>query len=306
MHFSNRKARRTILVTGATLALCLTTLVAIRLVTGRSLGLKSWGMQQAQSVTSLVRSVSNSQHVRSYNHGEFTNIVFLHHSVGGNLIEQSDLRERLTKAGYTFWDHDYNGYGLRKPDGSPAGYSYNVPNDNTDPDGLAAIFAQPVDKLPLNTFSGLLQHEVILFKSCFPVSDIISEAKLQEYKVHYFNMRAVMDKHPDKLFIVVTPPPLNPAETKPEIAVRARAFANWLKSDEFLKGHPNIFTFDLFDQLAGDDPPQSDYNMLRKAYQDGTDSHPNRQANETIGPLVADFVIRTAQAYRAEYRFSSH
>jgi hypothetical protein len=58
-------------------------------------------------------------------------------------------------------------------------------------------------------------------------------------------------------------------------------------------------TFDLFGNLAESDPASLDYNMLRKDYRDGSDSHPNRIANETIGPLFADFVIQAIQNYRA-------
>ena len=86
-----------------------------------------------------------------------------------------------------------------------------------------------------------------------------------------------------------------------QAAARARAFSNWLTSDEYLSGHPNVFTFDLFDSLAEADPTAPDCNMLREAYRDGTDSHPNATANETIGPRFVDFVINTVHTYRAVY-----
>jgi hypothetical protein len=47
-----------------------------------------------------------------------------------------------------------------------------------------------------------------------------------------------VDCYPDKLFIVVTPPPLNPAETNLETAARARIMADWLTSEEFLADYP--------------------------------------------------------------------
>jgi hypothetical protein len=231
--------------------------------------------------------------------GDFTDVIFLHHSVGRNLINQGGVRERLTEAGFRFWDHDYNWEGLTRPDGTLAGYSYGIPDDNTDPDGLARLFAQPVYDWPLNGFSGLMQHEVIIFKSCFPTSNITSDEQLRQYQEWYLGMRQVMDQHPDHLFIAVTPPPLNPAETDPETAARARAFADWLTSDDFLAGHPNLSTFDLFDLLAEDDPAVPDFNMLRAEYREGTDSHPNQFANETVGPIFADFIIQTARAYHA-------
>jgi hypothetical protein len=232
--------------------------------------------------------------------GDFTNAIFLHHSTGRNLIRQGGVRERLTKADFQFWDHDYNFEGLIRPDGTRAGYSYGVPGDNTDPDGLAHIFAQPVYPVPLNAFSGLMQHEVIAFKSCFPVSRVTSDEQLETYKDYYRNIRTVIDQHQEKVFIVVTPPPLNPAATDAQAATRARAFASWLKSEDFLAGHPNVFTFDFFDLLAEGDPAAPDFNMLRSEYREGEDSHPNVLANQTIGPLFADFVVEAARTYRTE------
>ena len=146
------------------------------------------------------------------------------------------MRELFTEADYQFWDHDYNSPGLTDPTGKATGYHYNVPDDNTDPDGLLRIFSQPAYGLPLNTLSGLLQHEVIAFKSCFPASNIATDAQLEERKAWYLKMRDTIDQHPDHIFILVTPPPLNPAETNPEDARRARTIAEWLKSEEYLQG----------------------------------------------------------------------
>ena len=93
--------------------------------------------------------------------------------------------------------------------------------------------------------------------------------------------------------------------TFPEAATRARAFASWLKSAEYLDGHSNVFTFDFFDYLAEDDPSATDYNMLRAEYREGTDSHPNQTANETIGPVFVDFITHAVQEYRAVYELKN-
>lgn len=268
------------------------------------LGLRSRGLRgkiayRIQMASNLGKAIWGSRSISS--NGDFTNVVFLHHSVGSNLIRQGGVRERFAEAGYQFWDHGYNAEGLTRPDGTSAGYHYHIPNDNTDPDGFAHIFSQRLYSWPLNAFSGLMQHEVIIFKSCFPVSQITSDAQLEQYKAYYLQMREVMDQHPDHIFIVVTPPPLNPAVTDAEAATRARAFAEWLRSDEFLVGHPNVFTFDFFGLLAEENPASPDYSMLRKGYRrEGSDSHPNKIANETTGPLFVDFVIEAIQSYRVE------
>jgi hypothetical protein len=227
--------------------------------------------------------------------GESGSVIFLHHSVGESLIEEGDVRYRLIDLGYEFYDHGYNDDGLVLSDGTWTDSNFDVPDDNTDPDGFADIFAQPLHDPPDNTFSHLMQYDVIAFKSCYPVSDIQSDEQLDEYKSYYLSIRDRMDEYPDKVFIVVTPPPQVPVWVEPEAAARARAFADWLGSDEYLGGHPNVFTFDFFDLLA--DPST---NTLRDDYQaDEEDAHPNELANQTIGPLFADFIDEAVSTYTA-------
>jgi hypothetical protein len=104
-----------------------------------------------------------------------------------------------------------------------------------------------------------------------------------------------MDEHPEKIFIVFTPPPQVPGNSDSRESTRARAFADWLASDEYLDGHPNVFTFDFFDLLAGGD------NFLRSEYRyDNYDGHPNEYANEIIGPRFVDFVDKAIQSYEFE------
>lgn len=292
---SNKGCKKTVRVAAifliVTVILMLVVQQGFRLLTGRSLGLGLWRIKH------LGLALLDRKSVTNLSHGAYTNVVFLHHSTGANLIGQGRVREQFTEAGYDFWDHHYNQTGLSRPDGSRAGYSYRIPGDNTDPDGLANIFAQPVYAMPLNALSGLLQHEVIVFKSCFPASNIVSDEQLEQYKDWYLGMRDTMDAHPDRVFVVMSPPPLNPVATTSEAATRARAFAEWLTSAEFLDGHPNVYAFDFFDQLAEDDPASPDYNMLRASYRDGDDSHPNRAANEAVGPLFAEAVMAAARDY---------
>ncbi len=283
------------IVTAMSIVLALASgfLLGVYLLTGRDWGLGLWRVKH------LVLAIFNSDSVTANNRGEFTNVIFLHHSTGEALINDGNVRALFVEAGFDFWDHNYNWIGLSSPDGSKAGYSYRIPDDNTDPDGLANIFAQQTYSQPLNALSGLLQHEVIVFKSCFPTSNIISDEQLEQYKTWYLGMREVMDAHPDRVFVVMSPPPLHPAATTPEAAARARAFANWLTSAEYLGGHPNIFAFDFFDQLAEDDPSNSEVNMLRAEYRpEGEDSHPNQVANAAVGPIFAEAVMDAASSYR--------
>jgi len=233
--------------------------------------------------------------------GSYTNVVFLHHSTGSALISEGDVRALFSERGYQFWDHGYNQSGLQDPDGTSTQASYQIPGlrgrGNTDVDGLAELFTQPVTDPPSNAFSYLLQHEVIAVKSCYPNSAIKSVGMQEQFQEWYLQMRDVMDQHPDRTFILVTSPPLHPQKTNADEAARARIIANWLKSDEYLTGHPNIFVFDFFDLLA--DP---DTNVLHAKYRESADevnSHPNPLANEVIGPQFVEFVVQSVESYRA-------
>jgi len=217
------------------------------------------------------------------------NLFFLHHSTGRNLIAQGDVRGWLAVynsdrgSQFGFWDHDYNHIGLTDPAGTALGYSYNIPGDNTDPDGLYYLWTTA--NQARNAI--LANHEVIAFKSCYPASDIASDSQLAQYKTWYLAMRGVFDLYPDKVFLVMSPPPRHRLATTLAEADRARAFADWLGSSEFLAGHPNVRFFDFFDRLAHPDDGSAARNMLRYEYElnhSSADSHPNARANREIAP----------------------
>lgn len=222
-------------------------------------------------------------------------IIFMHHSTGYGLISQGYVRELFSAMGYSFWDHGYNDEGLVDPAGNALGQNWGVPGDNTDPDGWHAVFMQPVTDPPANTFSHMLQYDVVIFKSCFPTSHISDEAMFEQYQRYFLAMRDVMDRHPDKLFIPFTTPPLVPNETDAESAARARRWAAYLTSDDYVAGHPNIAVFDFFTLLADED------SYLRADYRsDAWDSHPNAIANRAIGPQFVTFVDRAVRDFMPE------
>lgn len=280
---------------GAVLVALIALVVAASVLSGYGLNLRGFG----RATLDVISAVLKSHTVKQSSTGDYHNVVFLHHSVGSNLIDQGGVRELFTSAGYQFWDQGYNWQQLRDPNGRTAGYAYTVPDDNTDPDGLARVFSQPAYDLPLNAFSGLLQHEVILYKSCFPASAIGTDEDLEKSKAYYRQMLGAIDQHPDKLFILLTQPPLIPRETTFAQAARARALADWLMSGEFRQGRANLIVFDLFGLLAESDAAAPDYNMLRAAYRTEVDSHPIEVANRTIAPQLVQFVTETIKQFKA-------
>jgi hypothetical protein len=229
------------------------------------------------------------------------NLFFLHHSTGRNVIDQGALRTWLQNYNsqhgthYLFWDHDYNYVGLRRNNGSFVSWIYNVPNDNTDPIGLYQLWTTANAARD----SILHNHDVIAFKSCYPASAIPTPQVLAQYKTWYRAIRDVLDQHPEKTFVVISPPPLHRLATNLTEADNARAFANWLKSAEFLDGHENIVCFDLFDVLAAPNTPGAPArNMLRYEYElshSGNDSHPNAAANVVVAPLLGTAMVAASR-----------
>ena len=295
-HTQRRTLKIVLSCIGLSIVLLVAALLIVRGITGRGLGLRSL----SGTIRSTILAVVNQPAVVQSKRGDYSDIIFLHHSTGNNLIEQGGLREILSQAGYQLWDQSYNDQGLRDPQGNLTGYAYPVPGDNTDPDGLARVFRQRAFNLPINALSGLLQHDVIVIKSCFaPANQIASDGQVEQYKKYYLDIRNRMAQYPEKLFIIVTTPPLNPAETNPQQATRARALADWLKSTEFLNGQNNVMVYDLFDQLAESDTSSPEHNMLPQDYREGSDSHPNRAANQEIAPIFAKAIINSIQTYRS-------
>jgi len=234
-----------------------------------------------------------------------TDLFFLHHSVGNGLVVGGDMRGAIVTyntnhgTSFEFWDHGYNSPGLRNPAGDLTGTNYNVPDDNTDPAGLYLLWTSS-EQGYVDCRNLILNHQVIAFKSCFPNSAITDADMLNQYKSWYLSMWDFFDTRPDRLFVVMSTPPLHRLATNQTEAANARAFANWLGSSTYLSGHANVRCFDLFDYLARPDDGTATANMLRYDFEDNhsnDDSHPNTLANETVGPILADFLCNAAAGY---------
>jgi len=116
------------------------------------------------------------------------------------------------------------------------------------------------------------ENEIIMFKSCFPNSHLggspsdpptMGENPLrgEDYtsanhtvanaKGIYNDILAYFTTRQDKLFIVITAPPLQTSETDTAHATNARAFNNWLVND-WLAGYAykNVAVFDYYNVLT--------------------------------------------------------
>ncbi len=187
-------------------------------------------------------------------------------------------------------------YGLRDATGQVMPASFHIPNNNTDPVGLAELFSQSVTNPPANALCHILQFDVVIFKSCFPVTAIASDEQLRTYQKYYITIRDVIDRYRDKIFIPMTPPPLRAGMTNAEMSKRARVFANWIVSEDYHEQRPHLKPYDFFGQLATPEiHPQA--NTLRPEFCRSTpsDSHPNVEANRTVAPHWVSFVIEASK-----------
>jgi hypothetical protein len=235
-------------------------------------------------------------------------VIFLHHSTGGAVYSQGDVAE---------WIADYNTTHAAAYQVTERGYPnspYPWSNYPYDYWNLWINGACDSDSANIECMNSLTQnYDVIIFKHCFPgaavqedinTPDISSSRKsLENYKLQYRALREMMDGYPNNRFIVWTLAPLHRLSTNTGEAQRAKAFVDWVKTDwltEDGRAHDNIFIFDFWGLAAESDPnPTSgQVNTLKYQYEkshDNSDSHPNRTANETIGPLFAQFIIDTIE-----------
>jgi hypothetical protein len=218
-------------------------------------------------------------------------LLFLHHSVGKGWLEAGGLRTELMAHDIGVHDATY---------GDEIGERTDImdwlPKFKDDMQRVL-IF----DYSPNAYYKDGHQNDIIMFKSCFPNSDIVAEGQapgnaservntLWNYKAVFNELQEIMAKYPNKLFIYVTAPPLVPGQTKPENAKRAREFNNWVKSEyvsDYTQktGQLNLLVFDFFEVLADSS------NCLKSEYRKSDDnSHPNPAGSQAATVAFIDFL----------------
>ncbi|MBM4372031.1 MAG: hypothetical protein FJ098_10285 [Deltaproteobacteria bacterium] len=210
-------------------------------------------------------------------------VVFVHHSTGENWLndENGGLGPALMASNWFVSDTNY-GWG---PEGigdtTDIGHWWWWFRGPHSAEILAALYQESGQNSwytrPETVPPG--ENEVILFKSCFPNSalqgspgdpvpaigdnPLKGEASDSEHhtvanaKGIYLDLLDYFATRPDKLFVVITAPPL----TDPTWAANARAFNSWLVED-WLDGYGtgNVFVFDFFTVLTsnGGSPEEND------------------------------------------------
>jgi hypothetical protein len=247
-------------------------------------------------------------------------LIFIHHSTGENWLTDGygDLGKTLGENNYFVSDTNY-------------GWGPDAIGDRTDivnwtewfrgPDSQRYLAALYTESEQHSSYTRTLpdpggENQIVMFKSCFPNSNLEGEPDdppaagdgltVSNAKAIYNDLLKYFVTRPDKLFIVVTAPPVQDAT----YADNARAFNNWLMQDWLSENqYPlnNVAVFDFYNILTHPDNHHRfrdgsvEYinthgNNTSRYPTDGGDDHPNpqgsRKATEEFVPLLNMFYHR--------------
>lgn len=249
-------------------------------------------------------------------------LIFIHHSTGGYWLanDNGGLGQELMDNNYyvSATNYSWGPYGI-----GDRTDILNWPTWFIGVDGatiLAALYNETGQNVGgYGAWSRLAidpggENEIIVFKSCFPNSNLDGNPEdppapspgpaltVSNAKAVYNDILTYFETRQDKLFIVVTAPPLVSAATTVQRAANARAFNNWLVNDWLDDySHNNVAVFDFYNVLTsnGGSPATTDqgleignhhrwWNGVEQhiqtvdqntaAYPSG-DSHPNQTGN---------------------------
>jgi hypothetical protein len=194
-------------------------------------------------------------------------LIFIHHSTGENW-----LRDDYGILGKTLGQNNYfvsdTNYGWGPSYGSDhIGDHTDIPDwpewfrSSNTPIYMNALFAENGQH---STYTRTLanpggQNTIIMFKSCFPNSNLSGHPNdppdptygytVGHAKYVYNEILKYFRAHPDKLFVVITAPPV----TDPTYAANARAFNNWLYNTWLTANNypfSNVAVFDFYNVLT--------------------------------------------------------
>lgn len=218
-------------------------------------------------------------------------MVWLHHSTGDFLL-RGGLLEALRADGVLFHDINYK-------EAVVDGY---VVGDHTDVSDWPKTFNTPKFFDVVRTWElkrSRPQHDIVMFKSCFPNSNIESDQMLAQYKRHFNALLPTFQASPDILFIGMSTPPLVRVRTSPDAAERAREWALWLTT-QYAREANNVRTFDLFDALAITVGKPNANTLVPQFASGREDSHPSAEGAQAVTRLFIPWFNRVLR----EARFS--
>jgi hypothetical protein len=247
-------------------------------------------------------------------------LVFIHHSTGENWLRDDNGGLGLALAQNNYFVSDTN-YGWGPDAIGDRTDIINWPEWFVGPDSqryMEAVFAESEQHSEYTRLFGDPggENDVILFKSCFPNSALegnptdppaqSDNLSVGSAKYIYNQLLTYFATRPDKLFIVITAPPLSDQT----YADNARAFNTWLVQDWLTENnyqYQNVAVFDFYNVLTGRDNHHrfingqveyiNDQGKNTSAYASGGgDDHPNQKGNQKAAeefiPLLNVFYHR--------------
>jgi len=203
-------------------------------------------------------------------------LIFIHHSTGEGWLGDANGRLGIALRDNNYFVSDTNyGWGPNNiGDRTDIGNWYEWfagSSRNTYMNALYAESGQHCDYSRLAS-DPRGQNQIILFKSCFPNSDLEgnpndppttgtnplrgkgccdADHNVANAKGIYNDILAYFRTRQGKLFVLIVTPPLDQGATSPGYAANARALSNWLVND-WLDGYPyqNVAVFDYFNVLT--------------------------------------------------------
>jgi hypothetical protein len=267
-------------------------------------------------------------------------LIFIHHSTGGNWLADPNEDQPYGGLGIALMNNNYyvsatnyewGPYGIGDRTDIP-----NWPEWFTGPNRdeiLVALYHENSQNFgDFGSWSRLAtnpggENEIIMFKSCFPNSDLwgnpgdppLSEPNDYEYtvanaKAVYNNILTYFATRQDKLFIVITAPPMGQGEYSQDVqtpaqrAANARAFNNWLVND-WLDSYPyhNVAVFDYYNVLTSNgsatraDDPETNEEPNDAGWADGNHHRWRSGAVDYRKDINNDF-----SAYPTDTNWDSH
>lgn len=207
-------------------------------------------------------------------------LIFIHHSTGENWLadENGGLGPALQANNYfvsdTYYGWTVNGDAIG--DRTDIGNWWEWFRGSNSETYLQALYTESDQ---MTSYSRMAtnpggENEIIMFKSCFPNSHLSGNpddpptsgenpmrgvdygSAPEAYTVAnakgiYNDLLVYFAAHPEKLFIVITSPPLWEGETNATEAANARALSNWLVNDWLMSyAGSNVAVFDFYNVLT--------------------------------------------------------
>jgi hypothetical protein len=221
--------------------------------------------------------------------------AFLHHSTG----------DYIWNGGVPGWFTRYNSDSSTSYTITPllfplaeAGYPYsNAPYDYwniwVDHAGLSPYLGESTLEILTP------QYDVIVFKHCYPVSNIGSDTgspdiastvqTIENYKLQYGALKTKLRSFTANRFIVWTGAAKAAATTTPENAARAKEFFDWVRT-EWDEPDDNIYVWDFFN-LETD----GGIYLTPEHAASASDDHPGSTFSAEVAPLFAQRVVDVIQ-----------